>query len=74
MSVWNYRLVEEQGFLHLVEAYYDAAGRLDSWCHASPPMGETLKEFEGDCNAQAAAGARPIIKASDLPGGWEDPQ
>lgn len=63
---WNYRIINDEGYLSLHEVFYDKKGKPTSWSvEECSPMGETLKEIKHDFKLMKQAFGRPILKVKN---------
>ena len=66
MDHWNYRLVQRDGYVEMVEAWYNERGELVGWSDAGPVVGNDLEDFKGEMANRAKALDAPVIPGTYL--------
>lgn len=63
---WNYRIIDEDGFLSLHEVFYNKKGKPTVWSvEECSPMGADLKELKHDFKLMKLAFDKPILKVKN---------
>lgn len=63
---WNYRLLNLDGSLHIIEAYYNRNGDIIGWILAEP-RGDDLRDVRADLSLMLDATYRDVLTWADLP-------
>ena len=68
---WNFRLVQRDGYVELIEAHYKnkTNPRIYAYAEASAPIGNDVDDFARELANMAEAANRPVLKPYELPGG-----
>jgi hypothetical protein len=67
MHHWNYRLVQRDGYVEMVEAWYNKRSELIAWSDAGPVIANDLEDMKGELDAR-----RKALKAPIIPGTYMD--
>ena len=66
MEHWNYRLVQHDDHVAMIEAWYNGRGQLVAWADAGPVIGDDLEDITGELANRAKALDAPIIPITYL--------